>query len=140
MEGCSFAVYHNLVLAQEHRVTADEWLGDGGAADSDIWCQIKADVTNRPFTVRTRSDGKQGGHLLGLFAMLTFALGLRSSIEETVNDLLPNARHYAPDADRHSLYQDLFSIYLRISNTLLPEFSFLKDVIQKHSAISEHGL
>ena len=51
MEGCVFAVYHNLRVAQEAGAQIAELIGIGGAANSGSWCQLKADITNRPFSV-----------------------------------------------------------------------------------------
>ena len=49
MEGCAFAVYDNLQIAEEHGVLIDEFLGSGGATQSAVWCQIKADIYGKPF-------------------------------------------------------------------------------------------
>lgn len=121
MEGCAFAVYHNLLIALENGVSVNEWLGDGGAAESDIWCQIKSDVSNRPFIVRTKKDGTQGGHTLGLFAMLTYALGIYPNITNTVNQLLPQRRVYEPIPQNHSLYKEIFHTYLSLSSFSVKE-------------------
>jgi xylulokinase len=69
MEGCAFAVYDNLQIAAEHGVVIDEFLGSGGATQSAVWCQIKADIYGKPFTIARRPDGGVGGHDLGLFAL-----------------------------------------------------------------------
>ena len=47
MEGCAFAVDDNLQIAEEHGVTVSEYLGSGGATQSAVWCQIKADITDK---------------------------------------------------------------------------------------------
>ena len=75
MEGCAFAVYDNLQIAAEHGATVNEFLGAGGATQSAVWCQIKADIYGKPFIVAKRADGGEGGHDLGLFALTAYGIG-----------------------------------------------------------------
>ena len=132
MEGCAFAVYDNLQIAEEHGVTVDEYLGSGGATQSAVWCQIKADVYGAPFVVAQREDGGEGGHSLGLFALTAYAIGLVDDIGECVDSLLPKRRLYEPSTANHSLYQDLFQVYRSVSRKLMDDFADL-DRIQKNN-------
>lgn len=130
MEGCAFAVYDNLQIAEEHGVSVNEYLGSGGATQSAVWCQIKADVYGRPFVVAQRADGGEGGHSLGLFALTAHAVGLTGDIGECVNSLLPKRRTYEPSPINHDLYQELFQVYRSISRKLMDDFADL-DRIRK---------
>lgn len=124
MEGCAFAVLDNLRVAEATGVRVTEWLGTGGAARSALWNQIKADVTGLPFVVARRSDGGEGGHGLGLFALAAQATGLGAAAE-TVERLLPNRTTFEPDSARHARYADLFEVYREVSRGLLPAFDHL---------------
>jgi xylulokinase len=135
MEGCAFAVYDNLRIAEATGVTVTEWLGTGGAARSATWNQIKADVTGRPFVVARRADGGEGGHGLGLFALGARAAGLAGDPGETVERMLPGRRVYEPDPARHARYAELFEVYLALSRGLLPTFDRLAAVTAAGSAI-----
>ena len=135
MEGCAFAVYDNLRIAEATGVTVTEWLGTGGAAHSATWNQIKADVTGRPFVVARRADGGEGGHGLGLFALGARAAGLAGDPGETVERMLPGRRVYEPDPARHARYAELFEVYLALSRGLLPTFDRLAAVTAAGSAI-----
>jgi xylulokinase len=134
MEGCAFAVNHGLRIAEAQDVTVGEWLGDGGAARSAAWCQIKADITGRPFVVARQVDGSEGGHTLGLFAMLAQAAGLcrLAELPEFVENLLPQRRVYRPDPDRHVMYNELFEVYQRLSAGLREDFRGLAGVVKKY--------
>jgi xylulokinase len=125
MEGCAFAVYHNLLIAEEHGVTVKEWLGIGGAASSPVWCQIKADVTNRPFVVATQANGTPGGHSLGLYVMVSHALGLCPDMAARMDELLSSRRIYEPSQQRHDVYEEYFRIYLSLSERLRDDFARL---------------
>ncbi|MBK8988759.1 MAG: carbohydrate kinase [Chloroflexi bacterium] len=131
MEGCAFAVYDNLQIAQAHGVHVSEYLGSGGATQSALWCQIKADVYGRPFVVAQQGNGRAGGHGLGLFALTAQATGHTDNAGNCVDRLLPQRRVYTPDPQRHARYQALFQVYRRVSRTLLAEFSHLDAITRR---------
>jgi xylulokinase len=130
MEGCAFAVYDNLQLAEEHGVVVEEFLGSGGATQSAVWCQIKADVYGKPFIVARRADGGEGGHSLGLFALTAYGVGLSNDIGACVADLLPTRQVFEPSAENHALYKELFAVYRSLSRKLMDEFAQL-DIITR---------
>jgi sugar (pentulose or hexulose) kinase len=109
-----------------------EYLGSGGATQSAVWCQIKADVYNKPFVVARREDGGEGGHSLGLYTLTAYAAGMCEDVGAYVEHLLPNRQVFEPSAERHALYEDLFGIYRRVSRQLLDDFDRLAAVSQKH--------
>ena len=131
MEGCAFAVYDNLQIAEAHGVRVDEYLGSGGATQSGVWCQIKADVYGRPFIVARRGDGGEGGHSLGLFALTAFGVGLVDDIGRCVEELLPERQVFAPNMENHTMYQELFSVYRQVSRKLMDDFAHLDAVAKK---------
>jgi xylulokinase len=132
MEGCAFAVYDNLKVAEGLGVTVGEWLGSGGATRSAEWCQIKADVTGKPFVVARRADGREGGHTLGLFALAAHAAGLQVDPAACIERLLPRRQVFKPSPERHRLYEDLFGIYMSVSRKVLPDFDRLASVMREH--------
>jgi xylulokinase len=133
MEGCAFAVYDNLQLAEEHGVRVDEFLGSGGAIQSAIWCQIKADIYGKPFIIARRADGGEGGHDLGLFALTAHGVGLRKDIGSCISDLLPARQVFEPSAENHALYQELFAVYRSLSRTLMANFAQLETFTRNYS-------
>lgn len=135
MEGCAFAVYDNLKIAEEKGVAVQEWLGAGGATQSAVWCQIKADVTGRPFVIARRADGGEGGHGLGLFALASRAVGLCGDAGALVDRLLPRRQVFEPSAERHARYEELFAIYLDVSRKLLPDFDRLAAVARERADV-----
>jgi xylulokinase len=128
MEGCAFAVLDGLRLAEARGASVSEWLGQGGAARSPLWNQIKADVTGRPFVVARRADGGEGGHGLGLFALGAAATRLAGDPGTTIERLLPRRTVYEPDAATHARYGELFEVYHGVSRALLPHFDRLSAV------------
>ncbi len=132
LEGCAFAVYDNIHLAEQQGAVIEEYLGSGGATHSAVWCQIKADIYNRPFSVARRADGGEGGHALGLYALTAQAVGICGSAGECVERLLPQRQVFEPSAERHALYEDLFGVYYSVSRRLLEDFDRLAALMQKH--------
>jgi len=132
MEGAAFAVNHNVRVAEEHDVSVEEWIGVGGATRSDVWCQIKTDVTNKPFTLARRRGGGEGGHTLGLAVMAASAVGLCDDVSARIDELLPERRVFEPSPERHTMYEELFEIYLDLSDKLQPDFEQLAQVVQRY--------
>jgi len=132
MEGCAFAVYDNLQIAEEHGVLVDEFLGSGGAIQSAVWCQIKADIYGKPFVIARRADGGEGGHGLGLFALTAYGVGLCNDIGACVSDLLPIRQAFEPSAENHALYQELFGVYRSLSRKLMDDFAQLDTITRSY--------
>ena len=128
MEGCAFAVYDNLQIAAEHGAQVDEFLGAGGATQSAVWCQIKADIYGKPFIIARLADGSEGGHGLGLFALTACGIGLHKDIGACVSDLLPNRQVFEPSMKNHALYRELFGVYRSLSRKLTDEFAKLDSI------------
>lgn len=135
MEGCAFAVYHNLVVALDAGATISELIGFGGAAGSSLWCQIKADISSRTFSVLRRADGQQGDNTLGLAVMVGSAVGIYPDMAAAIEQFLPLRQVYQPDAERHRLYQDLFRLYLNLSNKLRDDFDQLAAVTATYESV-----
>ncbi|MBA3870301.1 MAG: carbohydrate kinase [Anaerolineae bacterium] len=133
MEGCAFAVQDNVAIAEAKGAVITEYLGSGGAAQSAVWCQIKADIYGKPLIVAHRSDGGEGGHNLGLYALTAYAIGQVDDIGACVERLLPNRQVYEPSPQRHALYEDLFGLYRDLSRKLLPDFEHLAALNRKHN-------
>ena len=82
----------------------------------------------KPFVVARRADGGEGGHTLGLFALTASAIGLCDDAGTCVEKLLPQRRVYEPNAQHHAHYQELFELYLSVSQKLLPDFDTLAKI------------
>jgi xylulokinase len=127
MEGCAYAQIHGLRLVEQAGFGVTELLGAGGATQSPLWCQIKADVMNRPFVSARDGAGRPGGHGLGLFALASVATGLHSSLAECIDTQLTLRHTYEPDSGRHATYAELFEIYDDVARSLMPAFGRLED-------------
>lgn len=81
----------------------------GGGAKSDIWCQIQADVLNRP--IRQMQDPIEV-NVRGAALLASVALGHLSYDE--LGPRAPIAKTYLPNPDHRKIYDGLFREYLAL--------------------------
>lgn len=117
-EGVIYQMY-NVVLALEDLTEKfSEVRATGGFNRSPLWRQIMADVFGTTVTVPDNYESScWGAALLGLLAM-----GQIQSLDEAKN-LVQLTHTHVPDAANTVIYNELMAIYLRIYNSLEPEFT-----------------
>jgi xylulokinase len=106
LEGVTFALRHNMEAGGRGAVSLEQRLiVVGGAAFSDLWMQIIADVTGYPvFTIRENVEAPLGAARL---AALGIGLIDRNSPDKWIT-LDPRA---TPDAERKRGYDAVFAVY-----------------------------
>jgi xylulokinase len=128
MEGCVFAVRHNMQIAEEAGAPIVECYGSGGTARSADWCQLKADVTGRPLTICAGENGEPGDNTLGLAVMVGVATGHYRDLADTMAQFLPRRRTLEPNPHHQSVYDALYPIFRRAYEDLRPAFAALSSV------------
>ncbi|WP_413742209.1 FGGY-family carbohydrate kinase [Sodalis sp. RH15] len=110
LEGIAFALRDNMECGQKGAVRLEPRLiVVGGAARSDLWMQIIADVTGYPvFTLKEEVEAPLGDALL---AALGVGLIRDVNIVKTWSTLAERAQ---PDAMRHAHYDRLFEQYREV--------------------------
>jgi xylulokinase len=111
LEGVAFSLEHNLRTAESIGVEVGELLAMGGAANSRIWVQIKADVTGKTIKVPASDTATT----LGAAILAGVGVGLFHSFEEAVQKTISITRVQEPDAACHQTYQKVFDRYLELS-------------------------
>lgn len=87
----------------------------GGGAQSDIWCQIHADILGRPI-LQVKEPiwaGVRGAGLLGWIA-------LGQVKWEDIPERVPIAATFVPDPSHHAHYQHLYREFRQIYRTVRP--------------------
>ena len=116
LEGVAFALRHNIEAGRKGaQFLDDKLIVVGGAAHSDLWMQIIADVTGYPvYTIEQEVEAAMGAALLA-------AVGTSLVTDEVARGgwarLVERAR---PDADRLALYSDRFEVYAGLYPALKP--------------------
>jgi len=121
LEGLTFELRLNLDLLRENGVVIDELRAIGGGARSDLWLQLKADVTGIPVAAPATPEAASWGAALlagqgaGCFVSAAEASAARVRLE----------RRFAPDpqratryAARYALYRELYPAVAGISHRL----------------------
>jgi len=120
MEGAAFALRQNLEIAsvQLGYPVGEIRLG-GGGAKSDLWCQIKADVLDRPLV---RLD-KEETAVLGAAMLAGIAAGLYRDHHEAVELAAAKPdRVFTPRPEQRSLYNGIYEIYCGLYPRLADPF------------------
>ncbi len=114
LEGTSFSVRHNLMVAAEAGIAPQALHSTGAPSLSDIWCQIKADVTDLPITRMESSVGAPYGDAL----LAAVGTGHADSLSSFGGGADRIDRVFTPDPELRSLYADLFDSYLELTRAV----------------------
>lgn len=129
MEGCAYALLHNLKAAEESSAKANILNAMGGAANSSIWTQIKSDVTGKQINVPSSDTATTFGAAI----LAGVGTGIFKSFEEAVEKTVKIKRIHEPDMKNHAIYMEYYQIYLEI-------YEKLKSTMSKISMINERGI
>ncbi|MCI8373708.1 MAG: xylulokinase [Lachnospiraceae bacterium] len=119
LESVAFSLEHNLRTARETGVEVDELVSMGGASNSLLWTQIKADVTGKTIKVPTSDTATT----LGAAILAGVGVGVYQTFEEAVKETIVITRIQKPDMDNHEQYKKCMKQYLHLYETLKDTFS-----------------
>jgi sugar (pentulose or hexulose) kinase len=118
IEGINFALMDGLKsIVRCTKTRTERIMVSGGGSQSDMICQITADMFNLPVCKgQTHEASGLGAAIIGYVSTGAF-----SSYEEAVRSMVHYARIFEPDAAAAKLYREMFTqIYQRIYKSLQP--------------------
>lgn len=118
MEGVAFSLEHNLRTAREAGVEAGVLNAMGGAANSRLWTQIKADVTGKTI----RIPASDTATTLGACILAGIGTGVYRDFGEAVRKTVSITREHTPDMENHAIYQRSMELYLELYERLKEVF------------------
>ena len=118
LEGVAFSLEHNLMVAREVGAEVDVLLSIGGAANSSVWTQIKADVTGKVIEVSSSDNATA----LGAAILAGVGVGVYPGFKEAVNQTSGTTKTYLPDEKNHRIYKSCMEKYLELSAALETQF------------------
>jgi len=119
LEGVAYSLQHNLKVAAETGAQVGELIAMGGASNSILWTQIKADVTGKVIKVPTSDTATT----LGAAILAGVGVGLYESFEEAVKETIVITRVQEPNMENHEKYKDAMNLYLNLIGALTPVYN-----------------
>jgi len=114
MEGVAFSLRHNLETAKNAGADVEVLCAMGGAANSRVWTQMKADVTGKKIVVPSSDTATT----LGAAILAGVGTGVYSSFEDAVARTVAIKREHVPDMDKYRKYQESYNTYLSLYESL----------------------
>ncbi len=116
LEGVAFSLRHNLEIAQEAGASVTALRAVGGAANSLVWTQIKADVAGLLIEVPSSDTATT----LGAAMLAGVAAGVYTGFDDAVAKTVRTTRRHAPDATQKPAYDTAYHTYRRLYEDLAP--------------------
>lgn len=124
LEGTSFALYHNIKVAEQAGIGIQEIRSVGGGTKSPLWNQIKADVLGIPVLIPEASIGAPFGDAM----IAGMGLGYYGDIHQSLKEMVKIRERYEPHPETHALYNELFLIYRAVYENSKEVFDRLASV------------
>lgn len=118
LEAVAFVLRENVELLQELGVDVRELISLGGAARSDQWLQIKADVTGLPL----RTPNCEEATSLGVAILAAVAVGLFPDVAAACREMVSLGSQVEPAQANRAAYADAFDRYRQLFTLLQPLF------------------
>lgn len=114
MEGVAYSVRHNLEVAEQAGAHAETLRAMGGAANSRLWMQIKADVTGKRIEVPSADTATA----LGAAVLAGVGAGVYADFEEAVGSTVTVRREFTPDPANAEAYSRGYAVYRGLYESL----------------------
>ena len=127
IESTGYAMRDVIDVMAENGGRVDELRITGGPSKSELWNQIKADITGRRLLVPESTESE----LLGNLAIALRSLGDTDELSECADRIVRIKDTYEPDAARHSMYSEYFELYRESYRNLKDIFGSLGAIRNK---------
>lgn len=110
---------------------AERFIAVGGGAQSDLWCQMIADVCGKPVY---RADAPEAS-ALGAGILAAAGVGLFKDVDEAAMHMTRiDPKPFQPDPERHAFYSRLYEeVYVGIYPALKQSLNRLADIVEESS-------
>jgi len=107
LEGVAFGTRLTLAAMAERGMVLKELAVAGGAARSDLWLQMHADVTGLPLRITACGEAPA----LGCAVLAAAAVGAHLSVEAAAAAMVRADRVIMPSAEAHTAYEPFYEVY-----------------------------
>jgi xylulokinase len=105
--GYEYALYMERILENLSSRSSYDIRGVAGGAESEVWCQIKADILGCNYCTINREDIS----ILGQALVAAAAIGIIADVGKTAEDIVEVENTYSPDGENHSIYSEYVKKY-----------------------------
>jgi len=116
LEGVAYALRHIMEQIERAGATIQEIHCCGGQAASELWCQIKADVTGRRVIVPEVIEAP----VLGSAIIAGVGVGVLNSFREGACQMMRVRRVIEPDMANHERYQEFYALFRELYTAVQP--------------------
>jgi xylulokinase len=116
LEGLTCELRINLDLLRDGGVQIDTLRAIGGGAKSDLWLQMKADITGIPVSAPLQTEAST----LGAAILAGVGVGIYPSAAQAVEAMLRFRREFQPEPQRQAAYQHQFELYKQVYPAVSP--------------------
>ena len=126
IEGLGFALCEGMKkIEKKTKIKIEKAAVSGGASQSDEICKITADIFNIPM-VKGRTHETSG---LGAAIIVAKGIGMYSSFDEAINNMIKIKRIFEPDQNNVKIYKELYSrVYSKMYKALEPLYSQIQQI------------
>ncbi len=112
-------------IEKKTKIKIEKAAVSGGASQSDEICKITADIFNIPM-VKGRTHETSG---LGAAIIVAKGIGMYSSFDEAINNMIKIKRIFEPDQNNVKIYKELYSrVYSKMYKALEPLYSQIQQI------------
>jgi xylulokinase len=116
LEGLTYELRVNLDLLKAGGVSIDTLRAIGGGAKSDLWLQLKADITGIPVAAPEITEAASFGAAL----LAGSGVGIYSSASQAAEQFLKFRREFQTQSRHQKEYQNLYDLYLQVYPVVKP--------------------
>ena len=122
MEAIACIVRRNIDVLEELHIPVNEIRVLGGGARSDIWNQIKADITGKTIL---RTENEEAA-CLGAAILAGKAVGLYNSVKDASKNMVRIKKTYKPKKENMKTYKYTYKKYVKLYDDLCGLFTIEK--------------
>ena len=115
LEGLTYELRINLDLLREGGVDIRELRAIGGGARSDLWLQLKADITATPVVRPRVTEAACWGAAL----LAGVGAGVYASAAQASEEMLNLEQRFEPDSERQAQYEERFALHREVYPALV---------------------
>lgn len=124
LESVGYAIRDVIAAIEEHGIQVKELRVAGNPSKSELWNQVKADITGVPILIPEIEEAELTGDL----CVAQFGLKEYASLPEAADQLVEIKKTYHPENDSAAVYDELFGIYRESYQALKGVFSDLANI------------